>query len=68
MRQFDESLQRLGKLLFAFFSEENVESFNERQALMKMAFEQMGEEYLLAKSIQAGHDAIVRMNDKKKDN
>ncbi len=60
MRQFDESLQRLGRLLFTFFSEEKIESHHEREALLKMSIEQMCEGYMLAKSTQAGFELVER--------
>lgn len=68
MRQFDESLNRLGKILFTFFSEEKIESHHEKDALLRMVHEQFGEAYMLAKSVQAGYDGIQRLKNQDKAN
>lgn len=68
MRQFDTSLQKLGKLLFTFFLEEGVESQDEKEALLKMAADKITMEYTLAKSVEAGKEGIERMKREAKAN
>lgn len=68
MREFDASLQRLGKLLYTFFAEEKVESHYEREALVRVAAEQLCEGYMIAKSAQAGRETAEAMLKERKSN
>ena len=60
MREFDASLQRLGKLLYTFFQEEGVRSISEKEALVRVCIDNICKETLMQESIAASKESIKR--------